>query len=132
MAVKLRVSRKLDCVCPSKPNWSHAQNMNRLDCLCTQCTERRSAKRKDLREMLTAKRNSLEITAEILSLCRHPQNKTQVMYKTNLSWKMLHKYIFELQSRGLLKEARYSLTKYETTEKGHRFVEKWRELVKLL
>ena len=31
----------------------------------------------------------LEITAEILSLCKRPQNKTKVMYSTNLSWQMV-------------------------------------------
>ena len=86
---------------------------------------------KSKKAMLMAKRNSLEITAEILSLCKQPQTKTRVMYRTNLSWKMLQKYLSELQSRGLLEEVQ-SLTKYATTKKGLKFVEKLRELVELL
>lgn len=81
--------------------------------------------------MLMAKRNGLEIMVEILSLCKQPQLKTKVMYGTNLSWQMLEKYLSELQSLGLL-EVHYSLTKYATTEKGLKFVEKWKELVELL
>ena len=77
------------------------------------------------------KRNGLEIMAEILFLCREPQTKTRVMYRTNLSWRMVQKYLSELQSRGLL-EVHHSLTKYATTQKGLKLVEKWRELVKLL
>jgi len=77
------------------------------------------------------KRNSLEIIAEILVLCKQSQTKTRVMYRTNLSWRMLQKYLSQLQSRGLL-EVHHSLTKYATTKKGLKFIEKWRELVELL
>jgi predicted transcriptional regulator len=78
-----------------------------------------------------AKRTNLEITAEILSFCRKPRTKTRVMYNTNLSWQALQKYLSQLQSLGLL-EVHHSATKYATTRKGVKFVEKWRELVALL
>ena len=78
-----------------------------------------------------AKRTNLEIAAEILSFCRKPRTKTHVMYNTNLSWQMLQKYLSQLQSLGLL-EVHHSVTKYATTQKGVKFVEKWRELVELL
>lgn len=81
--------------------------------------------------MLMAIRNSLEIMAEMLSLCKKPQTKTKVMYGTSLSWNMLQKYLSQLQSKGLL-EVHHSSTKYTTTQKGLKFVEKWRELVELL
>ena len=77
------------------------------------------------------KRNSLEIMAEILSLCEKPQTKTRVMYRTNLSWKMVQQYLSQLQSLELL-EIHHSSARYETTPKGLKFVEKWRELVELL
>ena len=82
--------------------------------------------------MLMAKRIGLEIMAEILGLCKQTQTKTRVMYRTNLSWKMLQKYLSELQSRGLLEEVHHSGTKYATTRKGLKFVEKWRELAEFL
>ena len=78
-----------------------------------------------------AKRDRLEITAEILNLCKQPQIKTKVMYETNLSYKMLQRYLSELQSLGFL-EVHHSLTKYLTTQKGLNFLEKWRELEELL
>ena len=80
---------------------------------------------------LMAKRDSLEIMAEILDLCKQPQNKTRVMYRTNLSWIMVQKYLSKLHSKGLL-EVHHSSTKYVATLKGLKFVEKWRELVELL
>ena len=77
------------------------------------------------------KRTNLEITAEILSFCKQPRTKTHVMYNTNLSWQMLQKYLSQLQTRGLL-EVHHSQTKYATTQKGLKFVEKWKELLELL
>jgi len=81
--------------------------------------------------ILMAPRNSLEIMAEILSLCKQPHTKTRVMYETNLSYKMLQKYLSQLQLGGHL-EVHRSLTKYVTTLKGLKFLEKWRELEELL
>jgi len=78
------------------------------------------------------KRISLEIIAEILSLCRQPQTKTRVLYGTNLSWRMLQRYLHQTLSLGLLEVKNHSLTRYVTTTKGLNFLEKWRELAKLL
>ncbi|MGD8543814.1 MAG: winged helix-turn-helix domain-containing protein [Candidatus Bathyarchaeota archaeon] len=73
-------------------------------------------------------RSRFEIMAEILSLCKQPQNKTKGMYGTNLSWQMAQKYLSQLQSWGLL-ELHDSSIKYATTRKGLKFIEKWRELI---
>ena len=61
----------------------------------------------------------MEIMAEILDLCLKPKGKTQVMYGTNMSWKML--------KHGLLKAIDNS-SKYVATDKGRDFVDKWNEL----
>ena len=76
------------------------------------------------------KRIRLEIIAEILGLCRKPQNKTRVMHRANLSWRMVQRYLSQLQSQGFL-EVQHSPIKYVTTQKGLKFVEKWRELAEL-
>lgn len=76
-------------------------------------------------------RSSVQITAEILSLCKHPQSKTHVMYKTNLSWECCKKYLIQLQSHGFL-EIPDRQTTYATTQKGLEFIEKWREVTQLL
>lgn len=77
------------------------------------------------------KRTSLEIIAEILSLCRHPQSKTRLLYKGNLTWHVLNRYLGQMQSNGLL-EIHYSPTKYLATQKGHVFLEKWKEIAEIL
>jgi predicted transcriptional regulator len=77
------------------------------------------------------KRDRIEIMAEILGLCSKPKTKTHVMYGTNLSWKMLQYYLSELQTLELL-EIHNKSTRYVTTKRGTDFVEKWKELQKLL
>ena len=77
------------------------------------------------------KRDKIEIIAEILGLCSKPKTKTHVMYGTNLSWKMLQHYLSELQSRELL-EVHDDATRYITSQRGREFLEKWREIKKLL
>jgi len=81
--------------------------------------------------MSMVKRDRVEIIAAILYLCSEPKTKTHVMYGTNLSWTMLKHYLSELQSRGLL-EVHSKSKRYITSEKGLDFVEKWKELKKLL
>jgi predicted transcriptional regulator len=86
---------------------------------------------KDSDKLLSgARASNSEITAEILSLCVEPQNKTKIMYKTNLSWATLQRYLSQLLSRGLL-EIRHSQIKYATTSKGLKFIDKWKEIVEL-
>jgi predicted transcriptional regulator len=77
------------------------------------------------------KRDRVEIMAEILSLCLKPQIKTQVMYGTNLSWKMLQYYLFQLKKLDLL-EINDETKKIMTTKRGKEFVKKWKELQELL
>ena len=68
--------------------------------------------------------------AEILSLCRQPQTKTQLMSKTSLSLKMLQAHLSQLQSRQLL-EVHHSSTKYATTPEGLKFSERFAEVLEL-
>jgi predicted transcriptional regulator len=80
--------------------------------------------------LVIVKRDRVEIMAVILSLCSKPQAKTQVMYGTNLSWKMLQHYLDQLQKLDLLEIP--DKKKYVTTKKGEEFVQKWKELQELL
>ncbi len=75
-------------------------------------------------------RTSLEIIAEILSLCRSSQVKTRLLYQANLSWGMLNQYLNQMQSLGLL-EIHHSPRKYLTTKKGRNFLEKWKEIAEI-
>jgi len=69
--------------------------------------------------------------AEILLFCKDPQPKTRIMYNSNLSYRMLERYLSQLQSFGLLEVHRSEL-RYASTPKGFEFVTKWAGLMDLL
>jgi len=79
------------------------------------------------------RRSRLEIMHSILSLClqgeRSSARKTHIMYKCNLSFKQLGKYLETMTDLGLLEVNRGS---YSVTEKGKRFLEEFQGLKRLL
>ncbi len=75
------------------------------------------------------KRDSFSITISILSHAMHGTGKTQLVYRTNLNFGTMYKYLRLLMNSGLI--SAYILDgnkKYKTTEKGISFL---RELQKL-
>ena len=76
-------------------------------------------------------RSKLKIIAEILSLCKHPERKTGIIYGANLSWEFSEKYLNQLLSLELL-EVHHSPIKYVTTRKGLNFLKRWKELEEFL
>jgi predicted transcriptional regulator len=73
----------------------------------------------------------VEIIAEILELCRKPTAKTQIMYKTNMPYSGVQKFIKRLEKLELLKLGEDD-KKYVATEKGLEFIGKYDELEQLL
>jgi len=75
-------------------------------------------------------RGSIDIIADILSLCGSWNKKTKVMYKANLSHQMLKFYLWHLVELGLLEES--TDMRFRTTERGHEFLSHYRSMTKLL
>jgi predicted transcriptional regulator len=73
---------------------------------------------------------SIQVMADILSLCKQPQTERQLIGKTSLSRGMLQAYLSQLQSKRLL-EVHHSSTKYATTAEGFRFSERYAEVLEL-
>ena len=73
------------------------------------------------------RRNDLDICADILHVTRTGAKKTQIVYKANLNFKILKKYLRRLVENGLLQlaEERY----YFTTRRGIQFLEQHRKLI---
>jgi len=75
------------------------------------------------------KRGRLEIIYEILSICRKPTNKTSILYKCNLSYNQLQKYLSYLLSQNLLKSFKGERKQfYQVTEKGKDFLDEYEQL----
>ncbi len=79
------------------------------------------------------RRDRLYIISEILNIAKSGSLKTQIMYGANLSFAQLNEYLNFLIKVGFLeiqKENRKN--NYVTTEKGDRYLEKYKNLAVLL
>jgi len=78
------------------------------------------------------RRTVYEIYAEILQICQKPESKTRIMYRTNTSYTYLMRYLEFLQKVGLLQPELFNRNRLQTTERGRKFVEKYREILQLI
>ena len=79
------------------------------------------------------RRDRLDIIAEILTIAKDGHLKTQIMYRANLSFAQLNEYLNFLTNMGLLeiqKETRKN--NYFTTEKGDRYLNKYKDISNIL
>jgi len=75
------------------------------------------------------KRGRLEIISEILTVCRKPAKKTSILYKCNLSYNQLQRYLKYLISQSLLSQIESKETiLYQMTDKGKVFLEECKRL----
>jgi len=65
------------------------------------------------------RRNNLDIEADILDVAQQGSIKTWIVYRTNLNFNIVRKYIDGLISRGLLEQ---DGKLFFTTEKGKEYV----------
>jgi len=75
------------------------------------------------------KRSRFEIIMDILKICMGGARKTEIVYRGNLNFKMLKKYLAELQKCGFIEE-RDGL--FYTTDNGRLFLEKLDEALQLI
>ena len=73
-------------------------------------------------------RNNLDICVDILHVARKGAKKTHIVYKANLNFKIVKKYINRLIKTGMLSSANDS-SLYVTTGQGIKFLIKYNELV---
>jgi predicted transcriptional regulator len=84
-------------------------------------------------EQTFVKRGRLEIIREILILSRKPAKKTSILYKCNLSFSQLQKYLEYIISRNLLTNSKNDgRTFYLITEKGNEFLKEYERINNLL
>ena len=74
------------------------------------------------------RRNSLDICAELLKIARDGAKITQLVYKANLNFTIIKKYIERLNQNGFLV---FKNGYYITTEKGVRFIDQYHDLADL-
>jgi predicted transcriptional regulator len=73
------------------------------------------------------RRNDLDICADILTAARAGAKKTHIVYRANLNFKLVRKYLRRLIENGLLRPSSEKNV-YTTTEEGMDFLEQYRKL----
>lgn len=72
------------------------------------------------------KRGRIDIIIDVLETAKEGVNKTRIIYKANLNFKLVDKYLALLQKNGLIEK---KMDKYIITEKGKRFLERAQDVV---
>jgi len=76
-----------------------------------------------------AKRNDMEICGEVLRVALGGARKTRIVYKANLNFSTVERYLGMLEKGGLL---RADGRLYWTTEKGVSFLDQYSTMIKNL
>jgi len=74
---------------------------------------------------MSARRNDFEIMAEILQIAKSGANRTKIVYRANINFKLLKYYLVELEKADLIKVD----GGIKTTEKGKGFLNCYRDLM---
>jgi len=73
-------------------------------------------------------RNKFQITQAILEVAREGAGKTRIMYRANLSFKLLEDYLGALVRSGLLKVKEGERKMFLTSERGLQFLREFEDL----
>jgi len=71
------------------------------------------------------RRSKIDIVVDVLEVTKNGVNKTAIVYKTNLNFKLAEKYLLLLEKQGLLEK---KSDKYFTSDKGKIFLGKAKDL----
>ena len=84
-----------------------------------------------LSPLIGARRSPIEILREILSICANGEvNKTAIMYRCNLSYQQLCKYLSLLSGNGLI--SKNDGGRFEITREGQKTLRQASGLIKTL
>ncbi len=82
-------------------------------------------RRESLKDSFKKRRGKLEIIIDILSVATKDAKKTEIVYKANLNFKRVGKYLPYLEEKGLIENMG---SEYKTTEKGKQFLRDYRKM----
>ncbi|MDH5462461.1 MAG: winged helix-turn-helix domain-containing protein [Candidatus Bathyarchaeota archaeon] len=88
------------------------------------------------KKSLVLQRSRWDIMATVLEIAKRPESKTHVMYRANLSFRQLERYLELLLEKGFLKVLEASQSRaaklFVTTEKGLSFLEAYHRLEEIV
>ncbi|PBO84950.1 MAG: transcriptional regulator [Thaumarchaeota archaeon] len=68
------------------------------------------------------RRDEIEIMTTVLDLSMQPIKKTHLLYRANLNFKQLQRYLQLLQELGLIESVKNPFNGFRITEKGKLFI----------
>jgi predicted transcriptional regulator len=78
-------------------------------------------------------RGKIEIMADIVDLCKAGIRKTHIMYKGNLSYEQINRYLYELLEKELITQnLDDGVLTYRATEKGRSFLQYYQMMQSIL
>ncbi len=87
----------------------------------------------ELNDKRPKRRDKLVIMAEIIGIAVKGESKTQIMYKANLSFSQLKRYLALLSQHSLLKKTAHGTREiYKATPKGVKFMESQQQIIDLI
>ena len=76
---------------------------------------------------MSRKRSNIEISADILRVALTGAKKSHIVYKANLNFKIVRKYMDRLRESGLLAGPTFRDKVYQTTEEGIEYLHRYDE-----
>ena len=78
-------------------------------------------------------RGKIQIMADIVDLCKVGIRKTHIMYKGNLSYEQINRYLYELLEKELIiQNLDDGVLTYRATEKGRAFLQSYNMTLSIL
>ena len=85
----------------------------------------RNGIRESLKNRFKERRGKLEIMADVLSAARKGARKTEIVYKANLNFNRVERYLLHLEENGLIANTG---ALYTTTDKGRKFLHDFQQM----
>jgi len=74
-------------------------------------------------KVISNRRDQLRIISDMLTIVQSPQKLTHVLYRSNMSYGQLVKYLNEMKELGMIKEQKLPFRTFIITEKGKQFLQ---------
>ena len=72
---------------------------------------------------VTGRRDKITIMADLLDIMQEPRRLTHILYKSNMSYVQLVKYLDDLMDRGLAEKRKIPYRCYTITDNGKLFMQ---------
>jgi len=85
-------------------------------------TEKRLGMALESLEVTTGRRDKVTIMADLLNIMQEPRRLTHILYKSNMSYVQLSKYLENLIEMGMVKKTQVPHRTYSITANGKLFM----------